>query len=172
MHLFNIIVNSLILLIFSTTAAPTPLAKRGLPGAVYICTDQNFSGDCAWQMPSTQCRIPGTGDLAPESIGPDPGGFCITYVSSTCTGDQVSVIRFPGISSGLPGFGGLKCFKGAFELTNNRLEGAVVGNVKGDARLAGGEGSAEGEKVKKQLKEMRDDGFKEGFIGEKKGLYY
>lgn len=170
MHLFNIIL--LPVLISLATASPTSLARRGLPGAVYICTDQNFSGDCAWQMPSTQCRIPGTGKFAPESIGPDPEGFSVLYTSSSCTGDQVKVVRFPGISSGLPVFGGLKCFKDSIKTTNNRLAGPVVVGNKGDVRLAGGEGSAEGQKVKKQLQKMRDDGFKGGFIGEKKGLYY
>jgi hypothetical protein len=172
MRLFNTILLPLTFLISAITAAPSSLAKRGLPGAVYICTDQNFSGNCAWQLPSSQCRIAGTGKFAPESIGPDPGGFCVLYFGSSCEGFQARVIRFPGISSGLPPFKSLKCFKDGQKITNGRLAPAVVAGKKGDARLAGGEGSVEGLKVKKQLKEMRDDGFKEGFIGQKKRLYY
>ncbi|KAF2794117.1 hypothetical protein K505DRAFT_30785 [Melanomma pulvis-pyrius CBS 109.77] len=171
MHFSATILLPLTLLIASTTSAPTThLERRGLPGAVYICTDQNFAGDCAWQMPSSQCRIPGTGNFAPESIGPDPGGFCILYSTAVCT-SQIKTIRFPGISAGLPDFGGLRCFADG-DRSESRKVSANIGGVAAASELAGGVGSTTRKEVESQLKKMEEDGFKQGFIGQKKGLYY
>ncbi|KAF2192154.1 hypothetical protein K469DRAFT_479550, partial [Zopfia rhizophila CBS 207.26] len=83
--------------------------RRGLPGAVYICTMPQFRGICGWVMPSSECHIPGTGTQAPQSIGPDPGGFCVLYEKADCTGNQVKQLQFPGQESNLPEFGGIKC---------------------------------------------------------------
>ncbi|KAF2476642.1 uncharacterized protein BDR25DRAFT_375650 [Lindgomyces ingoldianus] len=136
--------------------------KRGLPGAVYICTERNFAGECGWVMPSTNCHIPGTGDDTPRSIGPDPGGFCILYEKATCKGNQVLTLRFPGADSAIPEFGGMKCFaNGVGNMTQN-LAGAASGAPgSGDARLAGG-----------IVREMVEKGHPDGMIGLEKGVYY
>ncbi|KAF2254497.1 hypothetical protein BU26DRAFT_400349, partial [Trematosphaeria pertusa] len=140
------------------------LQRRGLPGAVYICTDRNFRGDCAWIMPDNQCHIPGTGANAPKSIGPDPGGSCVLFKKADCTGNQVLTLRFPGLDWAIPEFGGLKCTVGSGILP--------AGNSQADPRLAGGTGSAERLKLKQILDGMEEDGFKEGMIGLEKGHYY
>lgn len=162
----------------SATFPKLHLHRRGLPGAVYICTDKNFQGTCGWNTPSENCRIPGTGNNAPESIGPDPGGFCILYSEADCSGTQIRTIRFPGESSALPEFEGLKCFAdGDQGSVNGTLvtDGAftsAVAVIRDDPRLAGGQGSMKNKKLKEQLREMEKDGFKEGMIGLEKKVYY
>jgi hypothetical protein len=162
----------------SVTFPKLHLHKRGLPGAVYICTDKNFKGTCGWNTPSPNCRIPGTDNNAPESIGPDPGGFCILYSTADCSGNQIQTIRFPGESSALPKFAGLKCFPDKDERSVNGTLGpggaftGTVSVVKDDPRLAGGQGSMKNKKLKAELKEMEKDGFKEGMIGLEKNVYY
>jgi len=112
MHFSTTIFLPLTLLLVTSTAAQTQshLQRRGLPGAVYICTGPNFWGNCAWQGPSNSCRIIGTGAMAPESVGPDPGGFCQLYSNSGCSGNPVRSLRFPGAAGGLPHFQSIKCF--------------------------------------------------------------
>ena len=133
-------------------------------------------------MPSNECRIPGTGDGAPESIGPDPGGFCILYEKATCEGDQVATLRFPGLGSGLPTFGGLKCFANGAQanmtgiVQNGGFAGSGIAptgkNGAGDARLAGGVGSKRRKELKNIIAAMEEDGFSQGMIGLEKGIYY
>ncbi|KAF2264391.1 hypothetical protein CC78DRAFT_616815 [Lojkania enalia] len=144
--------------------------KRGLPGAVYICTDKRFSGNCAWQPPSSDCRIVGTGDLAPESIGPDPGGFCALYSSQECSESLIQTLRFPGLASGVPEFGSLRCWADETDETISGLTAMGQGDV--DARLAGGVGSARRKEVESAVEEMQKDGFREGMIGLNKKEYY
>ncbi len=69
----------LILAFLSTARARPSLHRRGLPGAVYTCTDTNFRGDCQWTAPTTQCRQPGPASLgfSIQSLGPDP----VRYIS-------------------------------------------------------------------------------------------
>lgn len=158
------------------------LRRRGLPGAVYVCTDQNFRGDCSWIMPSTRCHIPGTANQAPESIGPDPGGFCILFQKADCTGNQIQTLRYPGLGSGIPTFGALKCYadgSGSANATSIVQNGGYAGSgiltagkSDADPRLAGGVGSAERKALKSIMAEMELDGFKDGLIGLKKGHYY
>lgn len=161
----------------------TRLQRRGLPGAVYTCTDQNFRGDCAWIMPSTSCHIPGTVDDTPRSIGPDSGGFCVLYEKATCSGNQVITLRFPGLGSAIPEFGGLKCFvdeqgqssNGTGFVQNGGVTGSGIlpaGKDGADPRLAGGAGSAERKRLKDIMAEMEKDGFEDGMMGLEKEHYY
>jgi hypothetical protein len=157
----------------------TRLHRRGLPGAVYICTDQNFRGHCSWIAPNTDCHIPGTGEFGPESIGPDPDGYCILFEKATCTGKQIETLKYPGRASGMPTFMGLKCFADGPEAAGNTSSvvqsGAVVASgalAAADPRLPGGFGSMEAKQLKSVLEAMEKDGFKEGMIGLKKGHYY
>ncbi|CAI6335984.1 unnamed protein product [Periconia digitata] len=150
------------------------IRRRGLPGAVYVCTRQNFRGDCAWIMPDNKCHIPGTGDNSPESIGPDPDGFCVLFESTTCDGNQIATLRFPGIEDQVPEFGGIQCFadggKGMNATAATKGLGAFKANA--DPRLPGGFGSADAFALKSVLAEMEREGFNEGMIGLKKGHYY
>ncbi|KAF2020348.1 hypothetical protein BU24DRAFT_127 [Aaosphaeria arxii CBS 175.79] len=153
------------------------LSKRGLPGAVYICTDPNFRGDCGWVAPSQECRIAGTGLQAPESIGPDPGGFCVLYADAACKGNQIATLRFPGIGSGVPAFSAIRCLGVQQEATKtaNRLSNtaqALKGVTQDDPRLAGGVGSMSRKRIKAQMERMEQDGFSEGLIGLRPGEYY
>jgi len=155
-----------------------PLQKRGLPGAVYICTDQNFRGDCSWIAPNPECHITGTGEFGPESIGPDPDGHCILFERATCTGNEIETLRFPGRAMGMPAFMGLKCFADAQGATGNSSmvqNGTLAASGRlweADPRLAGGAGSLDAKQLKSVLGDMEKDGFKEGMIGLKKGHYY
>jgi len=178
--------------------------------------------------------------MAPESVGPDPGGFCQLFSNSGCRENPVRTLRFPGAAGGLPRFQSIKCFKdGGFRYrpagrvsTNPdsdedenvrpkagqpKLKGEVVedsdiedagfdisegviglkkqgtvenpedsvpvgsqrskkpslkGTVVDPVDLAGGVGSTERKEVEEQLREMEKDGFSQGFIGQKKELYY
>lgn len=184
-----------LLLISSTSAAPSRLHRRGLPGAVYICTGPNFTGDCGWLMPNSgSCHIAGTGENTPQSVGPDPGGSCVLFEKADCTGNQELTLRFPGQGGDLPTFGGVKCFAdgqprddGAGIVQNggaagsgiaasaaSGLAGAGFGPqaAEVDVRLAGGVGSVDRKEVQQQVEAMEADGFSQGMIGLKKGVYY
>ncbi|KAF2705022.1 hypothetical protein K504DRAFT_460808 [Pleomassaria siparia CBS 279.74] len=166
----------LTLLASTGAAAPTStlLQKRGLPGAVYVCTDQNFQGDCAWQAPNTDCRIVGTGFNAPESVGPDPGGYCVLYKAQNCN-QSLMTIRFPGLGTGLPtgfpnGVGSMRCAQDGQVLKQGNP--VVESSTMQASKLAGGVGSTERKHVEGEIKDMQKDGFKDGFIGQKKKMYY
>ncbi|KAF2202504.1 hypothetical protein GQ43DRAFT_479831 [Delitschia confertaspora ATCC 74209] len=91
------------------TAYPTT-SKRGLPGAFYICTAENFSDNCRWVPPDNNCHIAGMGFVRPQSIGPDEGGYCLLYKDWDCNGEIILKIRFPGIGEGLAPFQGIQCY--------------------------------------------------------------
>lgn len=156
--------------VFTSIHALPTLQRRGLPGAVYTCDEDNFSGDCAWSLPSTNCRI-----ATAKSIGPDPGGYCTLYKRFDCT-ESVRTLRFPGVSSGLPAYMSFKCGVGV------GISGTVAPQASANAdlslkalpadRLAGGVGSADRKKHLKVLQAMEKDGFSEGMIGLKKDMYY
>ncbi|KAF1964855.1 hypothetical protein BU23DRAFT_415448, partial [Bimuria novae-zelandiae CBS 107.79] len=155
--------------------------KRGLPGAVYICTADNFRGDCAWTTPNDDCHIAGTGNNSARSIGPDENGFCVLFENASCTGKQVTTLRFPGQGQAVPGFMSLKCFAdtGAGAKLNatgvlggGGLRVSTFGKEDADPRLAGGVGSMERKKLESIMAEMEKDGFAQGMIGLKKGHYY
>lgn len=156
--------------IFARSHALPQLQPRGLPGAVYTCTAENFGGDCGWSLPTTNCRI-----ATAKSIGPDPGGYCTLYKGFDCT-DSVRTLRFPGASSGLPNYMSFKCGVGI------GISGTVAPQAKANPdlslkalpadRLAGGVGSTEREAHLRELQAMEKDGFSEGLIGLKKDMYY
>ncbi|KAJ8111624.1 hypothetical protein OPT61_g5823 [Boeremia exigua] len=156
--------------IFVPSHALPQLQARGLPGAVYTCTGENFSGACGWSLPTTNCRI-----ATAKSIGPDPGGYCTLYKKFDCTG-SVRTLQFPGASSDLPQYMSFKCGVGI------GISGTVAPQAKGNPdlslkalpsdRLAGGVGSDERKAHLKELQAMEKDGFSEGMIGLKKDMYY
>lgn len=172
----------LLLALFSTSAARPNLKiqRRGLPGAVYTCTSTDFRGNCQWTAPPTRCIQPGPASLGAgiESLGPDPGGFCILYEKFDCTGTEVQTIRFPGVSSGLPEFGAFRCSADGVQ-RNAKLDSNADRNgltkpldPLADPRLAGGIGSMERKNHLEEIKAMEDEGFKDGLIGFKKDVYY
>ena len=177
-HLFISLLGYLISSVASTPTNvwPRSITSRdtqqvGLPGAVYICTGKNFQGDCGWNQPSTECRIVGTGTQAPNSIGPDPGGFCELFDTADCSGQPLSTIRFPGSGEGFDGVvAGLRCSADLSRRTP--AQAANVALHRDDRRLAGGVGSMERKRVKEQIEAMQKDGFSQGLIGLKKRMYY
>jgi hypothetical protein len=58
------------------------LCTEGNPGSVYVCSKDNFQGQCQYLSMVEYCY--GFVDYGPVSIGPDPGGYCITYLDSSC----------------------------------------------------------------------------------------
>lgn len=159
-----------------TNASPRSIEARapwqvGLPGAVYVCTGRYFQGDCGWNQPSTECRIVGAGNQAPNSIGPDPGGFCELFETADCSGRPLVTIRFPGTGSGFDNtVKGLKCSPELSRRTPGQA--ANIALHRDDRRLAGGVGSMERKQVKEQIEAMEKDGFSQGLIGLKKRVYY
>ncbi|KAJ4374287.1 hypothetical protein N0V83_003028 [Neocucurbitaria cava] len=168
----------IILLALSTPSAARPnLQRRGLPGAVYTCTDTDFRGNCQWSAPTSQCRQQGPFNLGIDSLGPDPSTSCILYEKFDCSGTQIQTVRFPGIASGLPKFAAFRCSADAQGNPNLDVNADLKSTAKAldplaDPRLAGGVGSLERKNNLDEIKEMEKDGFKEGLIGLKKGVYY
>ncbi|XPS94281.1 hypothetical protein M3J09_003604 [Ascochyta lentis] len=155
---------------FEPSHALPNLQRRGLPGAVYTCTGEQFSQDCGWSLPTTNCRIANA-----KSIGPDPGGYCTLYKNFDCT-ESVRTLRFPGAGSGLPEYMSFKCGVGVgisgtvAPMANTNTDQAL--KALPAARLAGGVGSLERKAHLKEIQAMEKDGFSEGLIGLKKGVYY
>jgi len=97
-------------------------------------------------------------------------------------GNQVATLRFPGLASNMPVFGGIKCFvdgppsrnaTGILELGSQVGSGILpAGKNAADPRLSGGAGSLERKKLKEVMDVMEREGFKGGMIGLKKGHYY
>lgn len=110
--LYSSVILSCITSLLSPSLA-SPLAPRGLPGAVYTCTGPSFTGDCIWTAPTSTCRSlnPLSG---PFSIGPDEGGSCTLYKRMGCglieQGDLL--VFFPGKTVDLgDGFWSMDCKK-------------------------------------------------------------
>ncbi|KAJ4384250.1 hypothetical protein N0V86_001097 [Didymella sp. IMI 355093] len=157
-------------IIFPSSHALPTLQRRGLPGAVYTCSGENFSGSCGWSVPTTDCRI-----ATAKSIGPDPGGYCTLYKKFDCT-ESVRTLRFPGLSSDLPDYMSFKCgvgvgISGTVAPQANATSGLSLKALPAD-RLAGGVGSTERKKHLQELQAMEKDGFSEGMIGLNKDMYY
>ncbi|KAF2636904.1 hypothetical protein P280DRAFT_472771 [Massarina eburnea CBS 473.64] len=94
----------------------------GLPGGVYVCEGDHWTGYCLWISPGDFRKGQGCLRLivpAPEgpkvmkvrSLGPDAGGSCWMYGGQMCIpGEVVRWTRDPGIETGLEDFGALTCF--------------------------------------------------------------
>ena len=166
----------ILLLTLSTQISAQPhLQRRGLPGAVYTCTDNDFRGNCQWTAPTTRCHQQGPLNLGIgiESLGPDPSTSCILYEKFDCTGTEIQTVRYPGISSNLPKFGAFRCtVDGSAKSKKNLGVQAEALDPLADPRLAGGVGSLERKEHLEEIRAMEKDGFKEGVIGLKKGVYY
>jgi hypothetical protein len=143
------------LLLTLTAASPTTLTRRGLAGAYYTCTGNNFSGQCSWTAPNTSCRIQGSPGI--KSLGPDADTLCTLSVGTGCSGKVAGYVRFPGQASGLPAFGSFKCKK-----EGNWARGPEV--VEEVDELDVKEFGA--------LKKVEKEGREEGMIGLEKGTYY
>jgi hypothetical protein len=159
-------------LVSSVTARPN-LQRRGLPGAVYTCDEQDFRGNCQWNPPSDRCIIQGPAGSGVVSLGPDPDGTCILYEKFDCTGKEIQTVRFPGLAGGLPTFAAFKCSANPKARNGLTADLAVKAlDPLADPRLAGGVGSAERNQHLEEIKSMEKDGFSEGLIGLNKGVYY
>lgn len=91
---------------FSDPNSPVCDVKVGRPGGVYICPGPNFTPtatqQCKWWPPpaaadETVCisykKELGLDLSRPQSIGPDPGGYCLLYQEPDCkNGAQAHII--------------------------------------------------------------------------------
>jgi hypothetical protein len=162
----------LLALVSSVTAQPN-LQRRGLPGAVYTCDSQDFRGNCQWNAPSDRCIIQGPAGSGIVSMGPDPDGSCVLYENFDCTGKEIRTVRFPGIAGGMQTFAAFRCSANSGARSDITADLAVKAlDPLADPRLSGGVGSAERKNHLEEIKHMEKDGFKEGLIGFKKGVYY
>lgn len=156
--------------IFVPSHALPNIQRRGLPGAVYTCTGEQFSEDCGWTPPSTDCHI-----ASAKSIGPDPGGYCTLYKNFDCT-ESVRTLRFPGAATGLPAYMSFKCSVGVGTSGTVAPQASANTELSSKAlpadKLAGGVGSLERKAHLKEIQAMEKDGFSEGLIGLKAGVYY
>lgn len=177
-HIFITI--TLILTLFHVVSGMPHLQRRGLPGAVYICDEPNFRGNCQWSEPTTRCAQQGPDGKGVESLGPDPGGFCTLYEKFDCTGNQIQTLRFPGAQSNLPTFGSFRCFRDATRVRTVG-QGSKAGGAPGskgtfdgfaDPRLAGGVGSMDRRVHLQEIQDMEADNFSQGLIGLNKNVYY
>ena len=66
-----------------TAAASIETCKYGNPGAVYVCTGPEFTGNCHYYTPTKQndCF---TMTEKVRSIGPDKGSYCVLFTTSNC----------------------------------------------------------------------------------------
>ncbi|KZM25156.1 hypothetical protein ST47_g3705 [Ascochyta rabiei] len=60
--------------------------RSGIPGAVYVCSNAHFTGDCMYHAVSGECFAPPS---APMSIGPDQGGHCVVFEGRECEGEII-----------------------------------------------------------------------------------
>jgi hypothetical protein len=78
-------------------SSPLCNTKVGRPGGVYVCPGPNFTPSateqCKWHAPPA----PGLSvcitfaEPLPQSIGPDPGGYCILFMEKGCKNAQAVV---------------------------------------------------------------------------------
>lgn len=138
------------------------LTRRGLPGAYYTCTKPNFSGECSWTQPNTDCHIQGSPNGI-TSLGPDEGTLCTLYSRADCKGNPITSLRFPGVATGLPQFGSFNCTL----MTNEQRKDAEAATS-----FVGGKFLGDGELRDFGLKTVESKGREQGLIGLKKGVYY
>ncbi|KAJ7203432.1 hypothetical protein C8J57DRAFT_1247677 [Mycena rebaudengoi] len=77
---------------------PTVAALEKRAVGVFVCTGQNFSGQCNHISPPFNVCQPfsATGLTGYQSWGPDQGTTCLWYTGGSCTGTQSGAVNFPG----------------------------------------------------------------------------
>jgi hypothetical protein len=95
-------------------------AYSGLPGGLYVCEGDHWTGYCAWISPEhlsgcTRLRVPmpdgSPRNTHPKSFGPDKGGSCVVYKGEECVKqDIVWWGGEPGVEAGMVDFGAVQCF--------------------------------------------------------------
>jgi hypothetical protein len=73
-------------IIISLAAGIPATCTEGNLGAVYVCSQANFQGQCHYLQMIEYCY--GFVEYSPLSIGPDPGGYCTTHRDLHCTESQ------------------------------------------------------------------------------------
>ena len=84
------------LVTYGNPQSPLCNAKIGRPGGVYTCPGPNFTPtateQCEWHSPPdpglSSCITFAPPRALPQSIGPDPGGYCILFSGNECKGGQ------------------------------------------------------------------------------------
>lgn len=82
------------LVTYENPQSPLYNAKVGRPGGVYTCPGLNFTPTATEQCESHSTPDPGMFSCItfappralPQSIGPDPGGYCILFSGNECKG--------------------------------------------------------------------------------------
>ncbi|KAJ7432866.1 hypothetical protein FB451DRAFT_1420264 [Mycena latifolia] len=80
------------------SAAPAALQKRDV--GAYVCTGENFTGQCNHITPPYNVCQPfsATGLTGYQSWGTDNGDVCIWYTGGSCTGTPSGNVYYPGYS--------------------------------------------------------------------------
>ncbi|KAJ7430918.1 hypothetical protein FB451DRAFT_1574177 [Mycena latifolia] len=80
------------------SATPATLQKRDV--GAYVCTGENFTGQCNHITPPYNVCQPfsATGLTGYQSWGPDNGDTCIWYTGGSCTGTPSGNVYYPGYS--------------------------------------------------------------------------
>ncbi|KAF2686181.1 hypothetical protein K458DRAFT_402683 [Lentithecium fluviatile CBS 122367] len=109
-----------LLALFTTLSTSAPATPVGLPGAVYLCSGPNWSG----QSPSESGKCMHLSFKQIKSIGPDTATACALFATNDCHGwltphrdltldDQTfgsTAIWYPGGGDGWRNFGSIKCW--------------------------------------------------------------
>ncbi|THG97890.1 hypothetical protein EW026_g4196 [Hermanssonia centrifuga] len=99
------------------TAAPLEERAAQVDGHIFICTDDNYGGDCTnYGFTSGACsNFPSEFQDDISSLGPDSGWFCNLYLDYNCNNDESSLrVDYPGISAlgwGNDAFSSLQCYR-------------------------------------------------------------
>lgn len=64
----------------------------GLPGAVYMCTREGFTGECTWTRPQRCQYFLENASDAPHSIGPNFGGYCTIHPDRRCRLPPMTIV--------------------------------------------------------------------------------
>jgi hypothetical protein len=81
-----------VLLRFAFAAPGECSTSMDLPGGVYMCSGKDFTpgkGNCTWYPPSEECRY--SINYVPQSVGPDPSGYCRFYNDFNCARKETGV---------------------------------------------------------------------------------
>ncbi|KAK5019074.1 hypothetical protein BJ546DRAFT_449865 [Cryomyces antarcticus] len=101
LSLFSALVNSNPLTNPSLETSPATALVERTAGAVYVCTDINWGGQCSYiATPLNKCVVLEGALLdSISSFGPDQGGFCIITDNPRCgVSSPYFDISYPGIA--------------------------------------------------------------------------